>query len=281
MNFLSSRKRPRESGFTLIEVLIATALFALIIAAINTVFFSALHLRDKAYEMIEDSAPGNQAASIIQKDLSGCLSTGGLLAGAMTGELSNDFVTGSPRLEFYTNTGVLRDDLPWGDVQRVAYYLAEPLDSSPSESSRGRDLIRAVTRNLLATIEEPPEERAILHGVKSLQFYYFNGEEWQETWDSESDTQTPSQTSQISTGADSEAQESTLPKAIRVHIEFVEPEAKERSRIPLEFVVAVATRGLPAESETNTEQSTSGNSQNSGSQNGGSNSGGGSNNSGR
>ena len=54
--------RPR-SGFTLLELLLAVAAFALVLAAINGVFYGALRLRNKTVAGFDDSLPLQPAAT--------------------------------------------------------------------------------------------------------------------------------------------------------------------------------------------------------------------------
>src|SRR5947207_14101285 len=54
----------RTRGFTLLELLIAVAVFAIVLAAINAVFYGALRLRNKTTEAIKEALPMQQALAI-------------------------------------------------------------------------------------------------------------------------------------------------------------------------------------------------------------------------
>ena len=56
-------------AFTLLEILIAVAAFAIVLAAINTVFYSALRLRNSTTAAIERALPMEHALGIIKRDL--------------------------------------------------------------------------------------------------------------------------------------------------------------------------------------------------------------------
>ena len=45
-------------------------------------------------------------------------------------------------------------------------------------------LVRRVTRNLMPTTNPPVEEEVICRDVKSFSLRYFDGQAWQENWDS-------------------------------------------------------------------------------------------------
>jgi hypothetical protein len=115
-------------------------------------------------------------------------------------------------------------------VQRVIYYLRTPAESTAT----GKELIRGVTRNLLATLTVTPDEEMLLSNVKNLEIECYDGSQWRNTWDTtESDT--------------------NLPVAVRFRIE-------QASHIPnlepLELLVPISvqiTTNEAAVSETETE----------------------------
>jgi len=64
-HLMSRRKR----GFTLLEVLLAVMVFAIVLAAASTVFYGALRLRNGAAESLEQALPGQHAFTVIRRDL--------------------------------------------------------------------------------------------------------------------------------------------------------------------------------------------------------------------
>src|SRR5205814_2046628 len=75
--FMLPMHAKKRQGFTLLEVLIAAAVFAIVLAAASTVFYGALHLRNGATEALEQSLPREQALAIIQRDLANLVVPGG------------------------------------------------------------------------------------------------------------------------------------------------------------------------------------------------------------
>src|SRR4051794_21731005 len=69
-------------GFTLLELLLAVAIFGIVLAAINTVFFSAMRLRNKTVAAIQEALPLQQTLTLIKHDLQG-LVVPGTIAGAL------------------------------------------------------------------------------------------------------------------------------------------------------------------------------------------------------
>ena len=176
-----------QSGFTLIELLLSIVIFAVVLTAVNGVLFGALKLRNKTTHSLDLILPIEHASLVVRRDLEGLVPPGGAFAvslksGAVTGVSSAD--TG---LEFYSNTGSLSDLQPWGNIQRVGYLLMDSTNRVASMRS-GKDLVRVVTRNLLSPTQETPNPQHLLEGVQSLQFEFYDGTQWKNTWDSTSET---------------------------------------------------------------------------------------------
>src|SRR5262249_2772523 len=135
----------RAGAFTLLEVLIATAVFAIVLAAMNTVFFSALRLRNRATDSVDAALPEQQALAVIKRDLSNLVLPGGTISGVFeTTSITNSMV-GQSSPDFYTASALIDDTSPWAEIQRVSYALV----NSTNRDAVGLDLIRASTRNLL------------------------------------------------------------------------------------------------------------------------------------
>jgi type II secretion system protein J len=215
MNLSTPQIHPvRVVAFTLIEVLLAIGIFAVVLAAINTVFFAGMRLRAKTTEVLEDALPTDRAVSILKRDLAGIVNPG-VLAGVMSSDTTVPGISQQVALEIYTTTGVIDDDVPWGDVQKVDYSLQFP---SNNTGLPGKDLVRSVTRNLLATDTETPVSESLLSGVQSLTFNYFDGTNWNDTWSSTL---------------------SNIPAAIRVSIDFAIAKNDSQMKIPIKLLVPV------------------------------------------
>jgi type II secretion system protein J len=205
------------AGFTLLELLVATLVAAIVLAAINTAFYAALRLRSHTSDAVDKVLPVNRSLGILKADLRNTLLTGGALAGSIESPGLPSGISQPSDLDIYTTSGALNDDLPWGDIQKVSYYLK---DSTGSSRLNGQDLIRAVTRNLLATTQPDITEQVLLSGVGSLQFSFWDGTSWLTAWDSTT-ALTP------------------VPQAIKAAIEFVKEDAGGPVRLPIELVVPI------------------------------------------
>src|SRR6266404_9663384 len=165
-------KSRRTTGFTLLEVLIAVMIFAVVLAAASTVFYGALRLRNGAAESLEQSLPRQQALAVIQRDLANLVVPGGTLSGVCRTTSITNVIGGQSSPDFYTSTGLIDPTSPWAEIQRVAYVLVDPT----GPGANGKDLVRTVTRNLLpATLEEEPARQWLISGVEGMIFNYFDG----------------------------------------------------------------------------------------------------------
>jgi len=172
-------------------------------------------LRETTSNAVEASLPEQQALTTLRRDLEGLMppNTNGIFGGSFkVGGVSSTGLNQPVDIELYTTTGALRADEPWGEVQRVTYELKSPADPS----APGKDLIRSVTRNLLATTTPLPEDQRLMTGVSSVEYSCYDGTQWRNYWDT---TLT----------------DTNLPDAVRVRIQLA---GKDDSQ-PIEMVVPV------------------------------------------
>ena len=205
-------------GFTLLELLIATAVGAVVLIAVQTTFFGALRLHNTTHDRIAEDSVMQRTLGIIRRDLAGIMIPGGTLSGALQSSEFSSSMTGSygDRVtpDLFTNSGKIDGWNPFSEVQMVAYYLAPA-----SAGGRGRDLVRVVTRNLLPVQEALPEEQVILSGVESASMMFYDGTAWTESWDS---TAT-----------------STLPTALKLSLVMASRDAAMSNLAPYDLVVPV------------------------------------------
>ena len=205
------------------ELVLAMGVCAIVLAAISGVFFSAVRLRDSATQAVDDVLPVQRALAVLQHDLQGVmpLSPTGVFSGDFkVGDVTSLGMSQNVAIELYTCTGALHENEPWGDVQRVTYELRA--------GAAGKDLIRSVTRNLLATITPAPEEQCVMGNVESVDFECYDGAQWWTEWDTTmSDT--------------------TLPVAVRVRIQLA---GDSRRREPLVLVVPLDTQPNTTQAES-------------------------------
>ena len=217
-------RRALACGFTLIELLLAVAIFAIVLMAINTVFYSGLRLERATTRALDERVTLNQAMSILRRDLQGAVQPNSngvficdFISGSRGGSMS---ASKSSSVEFCTTTGVIKDEVPWGDLQRVRYELVAPAD----RTARGMDLMRVVTRNLLPITTEESDSQWLMSNVESLEFLTYDGSSWRDSWD----------TTMGDTG---------LPLAVRARVLLANTNLVSASvaREPLELLVPLTT----------------------------------------
>ena len=215
-------------AFTLIEMLLALAICAIVLVAINGVFATAVRLRDKTTNNVEESLPVNRALEALARDLKGAVGPGGFLAGdfkcgaqAMGATMGLSGEAGSAGLDFFTTTGTMSDKTPWGDIQEVFYELKAPTDRNQS----GMDLVRCVNRNLLATTTQTPDIHWLMGKVQTLEVDCYDGSQWRNTWDTS-------------------AGDTNLPVAVRVRIQLAARPGEEIAKTaqPLEMIVPLVAQ---------------------------------------
>src|SRR6516162_7138658 len=115
--------RHPAQAFTLVEVLLALAICAIVLVAINAVFATAVRLRDKTTGRISEALPVNQALDILRRDLKSTVGPGGFLAGdfkcdsqGMGVSMGLSGESGAGGLDFFTSSAVIGPNAPWGDL---------------------------------------------------------------------------------------------------------------------------------------------------------------------
>lgn len=216
-------------GFTLLELLLATAVGAIVLLAINATFFASLRLHDTTHRKIDNDLMVQRALGIIRRDLAGIMIPANPQAttSTLSGQLQSDAVSEnaldntSLRVtpDITTSSGKIDGWSPFADVQTVTYYLAPSTDGSPT-----KNLVRSVSRNLLsAAFEVSTENQVLLEGVQNAGIAYYDGLDWIDTWDSTTST--------------------SLPAAIRFSILMAAADGQQRGDLaPIELVVPVLVK---------------------------------------
>jgi prepilin-type N-terminal cleavage/methylation domain-containing protein len=234
------------SAFTLIEILLASAIAAMILAALYAVFQHAIHLRESATDRIRDTRLRDRAASVIRNDLRNAFVSGGLFASIVEG---NSTATDGENaelpgyLKMTTTTGKDTPDALYGDVEQVEYYVVK---SATGSATDGGDLVRAVTRDLLDSNPQVVEQD-IMSGVQSFQVAFYDGSNWQSSWefntaDNSSSTSGSTSSTSSATTSGSSGNTETLPLAIRVDVQQVPPANNAALPPPIEVMVPWGTQ---------------------------------------
>lgn len=227
-----SRRISFRSGaraMTLLELLVATAIFSTLISALYIALFSGVRLRETAWNNFESGIERVRIAKMLREDLTNIVVPAGILSGPLLGQSGSENNQRHDTLEFFATTGGVTDAEPWGEFQKIEYFLEEPEDGARAAKNRGYDFVRRVRRDLTATVvnqQEVPEARwRLLSGVRAFIIEYYDGTSWIEAWDTTT-------------------QENKNPAGVRMRFEF-EPDDDGRMPSPLVIVSETAPQPRP------------------------------------
>lgn len=195
-------RQPR--GFTLLEVIVALAVVALIAAALFASLSVAFRAKQSAERHLGAIRQARVVMDLLGRDLQAALPPTGILAGAFIAQAD---VTGPEMdtLEFFCAAPPGPAVEGAADVQRVLLSLMTPEEfdqpiTEPdtinaqehgpalrpgSSTGEGRYLlVRSVTRRLLAPVTPQPSRQVIARHVRTFAVRLYDGSQWLDTWDS-------------------------------------------------------------------------------------------------
>lgn len=173
---LDSSLTARNQGFTLIEVLIAIAIFSLISLSSFTIFDSVLKGDATAKKSSARQNELQRAFLLIERDITQISRRSMRLNGEaplrkLIQSSEDSFASEEQAIAFvrhgWTNPGLL---LPRSDMQAVAYRVVE-------------ETLQRLHFNFVdSVVGEEPKVRPLISDVTELSFEYYDGKEWNETW---------------------------------------------------------------------------------------------------
>ena len=176
---MNSRRR-HVGGFTLLELLVALAMTAVLAGSLYATLRVAFNARRAADEAVGTVRRLELTMELMRADIRSAVVPSGILAGEFlgidaadaAGEAHSDIL-----LLHRTADGALATDGA-GDIRRVEFMC------EPAEDGEGLILLRRVTTNLLATRVVDPVDEVLCRGVGALELRYFDGVDWLDSWDS-------------------------------------------------------------------------------------------------
>jgi general secretion pathway protein J len=200
-----NRERGRQAGFTLIEVIIAIGIMAVMMMMVSETLSNVIKLKARASRRSEMRHVLYVAVSKITDDLAMAFLADGTLQGK-DGYYLTSFVAESDKMSLSTMSNIhylknARDS----DQVRVGYELIK-------NDEGGTDLIRRQTDHLTPKIDKGGRRYVLLKNVKTfdLQYYDSNKKEWVPQWDT-----------------DSISAVGRLPQMVKVKIEVTDQEDEE------------------------------------------------------
>ena len=178
MNRLDGQLR-RSRGFTLLEMLVAMSMVAIIASALYASFSIAYKARASAEAVIEPSRAAELAMEFLRNDLQNAIVPDTAFQASNSAFPVFVDSTGND-LYFYT-TADARDHLSAnGEIKLIELPITTP------QGSQDKVLVQRITRNLLAQAPLTPvvDEEILCRGVANFTLTYFDGSQWQPSWDS-------------------------------------------------------------------------------------------------
>lgn len=257
---IRNQKLRPESGFTLIEIMVATVITMMIIGSVYAAFRSSLDVYQRDETRIIMLQRCRVALDRMARDLSNLFFVKDDEEMVLLTEDFADSETGmdkdmisfvaivEPQVDDYylaieeSQDLVVDEDeenpLP-SDLSRIIYYIGPSPEDETVES-----LMRIKTTNLdIEELEDMMEEllssspsEEMLEGLQSsilvdyiagLNIRYFDGEDWIDAWDMEEEEGLPSAVEITLSITDADAQERTLTQAVVVYLPISEPPAEE------------------------------------------------------
>lgn len=207
-----------RAAFTLLEVLVATAVSAIVLLVIGATFFAALRLNTTTHDRLATDLELQRALGIVRRDLAGVMLPRGQLSGQLQTTLASALTQGTygdqVGPDLYTNTGTVDGWTQFSEVQLVDYYLAPANDGTNRKT-----LVRAVTRNLLPAQADVPNLQPLLTGVADASIDFYDGTTWTSAWDS--------------------ASTRTMPTAIRFQVVPARTDVNQPAGDPVTLIVPV------------------------------------------
>jgi general secretion pathway protein J len=171
-----SHLQGQHQGFTLLEVLIAIAIFSLISLSSFTIFDSVLKGDRASKQKSERHNELQRAFLIIERDITQIARRSARLNGEspqskLIQSAEDSFTSEEQAIAFvrhgWTNPGLL---LPRSDMQAVAYRLVD------------ETLERLHFNFVDAVVGEEPKVRPLMKDVTKVAFEFYDGKKWQEAW---------------------------------------------------------------------------------------------------
>lgn len=212
--------------FTLVELLAALAIVVVLIAALLFAFHSALMFREHADAAATADIPVQHGLADMERDISCVVPPDGGLSSVFLGQTVQDKDTRADTLELCTASNSPRSGVFGSDIIEVVYQLEASADG------QSQNFVRSVYRNLLAPQTEEPEDTILMRNARSLQFSYFDGTDWVDSWDASQ-------------------QDNAVPQAIHMRLELGTANQTEKL---VELTVPILAQGPQQQTGGGTQQ---------------------------
>lgn len=207
--YLRNNRRVTHSmsrGFTLLEILVAMAILAVVSTLVYTSFSGSLKAIDRVGQEADVYRDARFVLSRMSEEISMAYwpGTQGSFAGVFAGQNARVGGVAMDTLQFtaLSHFRILPDELST-DLTQITYSL----ERNP-ETERW-SLLHHATPHFLGLAGIPDERFVIGEGIHGLNLRYFDGTDWWDRWDT--------------------AEKNALPKVVEVEVIFMQSNGKEGS----------------------------------------------------
>ncbi len=180
----------RRAGFTLLELILAMAIFAVIATTLYLSLRGAFNAKRAAEAAVEPARTAELTLGLLEQDLASAMPITGATADSNTaptaGATSTTFLGTDQQddrggdgddVQFFTVADSPSHQVGNGEVKEVE------LTVMPAPTGGDHWLVRKVLRNALAVTPENPDVEVLCRGVRGFNLRYYDGSNWQTSWD--------------------------------------------------------------------------------------------------
>ena len=152
------------------ELLLALGITVIITGIVASTMYTAFRAKASAEAALKKAQEVDPISEMMARDFANAVPPTGVFAG--------QFLSDAANLSFYAAGGDTRSAVP-GDIHQVEYFISQD-PNTPANT-----LVRRVTTNLTpADGNTTPPEELICRNVTEFTLSYFDGTNWNDTWDS-------------------------------------------------------------------------------------------------
>lgn len=226
----------RQAAFTLIEILLATAAMAILLLALRETFVSAMRVRREIGERLSEWQWRQRVERVLAEDFQNLILTYSSLAPTLRlTKGRSGFTLTSSEVTFYTTSGRVSAETPWPEIQKVHYYITDASRLAQYgywlTNEAGGVLVRSIIRNVLADVQQESPGEPLCPNVENFEVLLFDGSNWLDEVDIDLETN---------------ADQATLPQAVRVRVLFVSRKDEKWVRIPIDLFIPVRVQPIAA-----------------------------------
>jgi prepilin-type N-terminal cleavage/methylation domain-containing protein len=182
-----ARRDAARNGFTLLELLVALMMAAVLVLPLLTSLQGAFHAKASAEAAVESSRIVETAIEFIRADLQNALpphdpSTFQLpyqkLAGSFEGTNTGGANGSDGDVTFFSTASMKDHPSANGEIKEIELTTEIPAGTTQ------RCLVRKCSRNLTTNPLPNPDEEILCRGIVGFNLRFFDGANWNDVWDS-------------------------------------------------------------------------------------------------